>query len=130
MSCFSKAKVGAISIIQSIEPSSFFGTVIPADSSQSAERATIISFAVSMLSVPAAFFTGANSSLRRVCKIFVKADVADAVLAAMHKNEFGKKASIIGEVVNDHIGKVAMKTPLGINRIVDMPIGDQLPRIC
>lgn len=61
---------------------------------------------------------------------FVKADVTDAIVEAMHKNEFGKNASIIGEVVNDHIGKVAMKTPLGINRIVDMPIGDQLPRIC
>jgi hydrogenase expression/formation protein HypE len=61
---------------------------------------------------------------------FVKADDVDAVLAAMHKHEFGKYASIIGEVVNEHIGKVAMKTPLGINRIVDMPIGEQLPRIC
>jgi hydrogenase expression/formation protein HypE len=61
---------------------------------------------------------------------FVKADDVDAVLAAMHKHEFGKYASIIGEVVNEHIGKVAMKTPLGINRIVNMPIGEQLPRIC
>ena len=61
---------------------------------------------------------------------FVKADDVDVVLAAMHKHEFGKYASIIGEVVNEHIGKVAMKTPLGINRIVDMPIGEQLPRIC
>lgn len=61
---------------------------------------------------------------------FVKADDVDAVLAAMHKHEFGKYASIIGEVVKEHIGKVAMKTPLGINKIVDMPIGEQLPRIC
>lgn len=61
---------------------------------------------------------------------FVKADDVDAVLAVMQKHEFGKYASIIGEVVNEHIGKVAMKTPLGINRIVDMPIGEQLPRIC
>ncbi|MBN1407839.1 MAG: hydrogenase expression/formation protein HypE [Calditrichaceae bacterium] len=61
---------------------------------------------------------------------FVKKDIAEAVLAAMHKNEFGENATIIGEVVDEHIGKVAMKTPLGINRIVDMPIGEQLPRIC
>ncbi|MEJ2544566.1 MAG: hydrogenase expression/formation protein HypE, partial [Calditrichaceae bacterium] len=61
---------------------------------------------------------------------FVKAEVADKVLATMQKNEYGKNASIIGKVVDEHIGKVAMKTPLGINRIVDMPIGEQLPRIC
>ena len=61
---------------------------------------------------------------------FMKADAAGVMLEAMQKNEFGKEASIIGEVVADHAGKVAMKTPLGINRIVDMPIGEQLPRIC
>ena len=61
---------------------------------------------------------------------FVKSDIADIILKAMQNNEFGKEASIIGEVVADHIGKVAMKTPLDINRIIDMPIGEQLPRIC
>lgn len=61
---------------------------------------------------------------------FIKADVVNIILKAMQNNKFGKEASIIGEVVDNHIGKVAMKTPLGINRIVDMPIGEQLPRIC
>jgi hydrogenase expression/formation protein HypE len=61
---------------------------------------------------------------------FVAPDVADSILEAMHKNEHGKEAAIIGEVVEEHPGKVAMKNLLGVNRIIDMPIGEQLPRIC
>ena len=69
MSSFWTAKLGAISIVASTEPSGFLGIVTPADSSHSAARATIICLAVSALSMPAAFLTGANSSLRNVCKI-------------------------------------------------------------
>lgn len=61
---------------------------------------------------------------------FVNKDAAQLILDAMHKNEFGKNAAIIGEVVDVHTGKVVMRTTLGIDRIVDMPIGVQLPRIC
>ncbi len=55
---------------------------------------------------------------------------AGAVLAAMKKNKYGKNASIIGEVVSTHPGKVVMKTALGASRIVDVPVGELLPRIC
>ena len=61
---------------------------------------------------------------------FVNKDAAQLILDAIHKNEFGKNAAIIGEVVDVHTGKVVMRTTLGIDRIVDMPIGVQLPRIC
>ncbi len=55
---------------------------------------------------------------------------APIILETMKNHEFGKDAVIIGEVVAEHPGIVTMKTSLGANRIVDMPVGEQLPRIC
>jgi hydrogenase expression/formation protein HypE len=55
---------------------------------------------------------------------------ADKVLKAMHKNKYGKDAAIIGEVMGENPGRVVMKTVLGSSRIVDMMVGDLLPRIC
>ncbi|MAG21663.1 MAG: hydrogenase expression/formation protein HypE [Candidatus Marinimicrobia bacterium] len=60
----------------------------------------------------------------------VAPQAAKSVLATMQKHEFGKDAVIIGEVVSGHPGIVTMKTGLGAQRIVDMPVGEQLPRIC
>ncbi len=60
----------------------------------------------------------------------VPEDIADDMLAAMKNNTHGKDAVIIGEVTDKHPGVVALKTGLGANRIVDMPVGEQLPRIC
>lgn len=54
----------------------------------------------------------------------------DKVLEVMKKNRYGLDAEIIGEVTEENAGLVVMKTALGVNRIVDMPLGDQLPRIC
>ena len=42
----------------------------------------------------------------------------------------GHEAAIIGEVVNEHPGRVVMKTRLGASRIVDVLVGELLPRIC
>jgi hydrogenase expression/formation protein HypE len=61
---------------------------------------------------------------------FVSAPDADAVLAAIRQNPFGKDATIIGQVVDDHQGQVIMETRIGGSRIVDMLAGEQLPRIC
>ena len=61
---------------------------------------------------------------------FVSPKDADKVLEVMKKDELGKDACIIGEVVDDHHGKVIMKTRIGGRRIVDMLAGEQLPRIC
>jgi hydrogenase expression/formation protein HypE len=55
---------------------------------------------------------------------------ADAVLERMRRHRYGKNAAIIGEVRPDHPGRVVMKTALGASRIVDMLVGDPLPRIC
>jgi len=60
----------------------------------------------------------------------VPADDADKVLKAMRKNRYGKEAAIIGEVGAGNPGRVVMKTVLGSSRIVDMLVGDLLPRIC
>ncbi len=55
---------------------------------------------------------------------------ADELLEAMQKNEFGTKAAVIGEVVAEHKGMVVAKTVFGATRVVDMQLGEQLPRIC
>jgi len=60
----------------------------------------------------------------------VPAGDAERVLAAMQKNHYGKDAVIIGEVSAENPGRVVMKTRLGASRIVDMLVGDILPRIC
>jgi hydrogenase expression/formation protein HypE len=61
---------------------------------------------------------------------FVSAEDADAVLAAIRLSPYGKDAAVIGKVVEDHIGKVIVETRIGGMRIVDMLVGEQLPRIC
>jgi len=60
----------------------------------------------------------------------VAAEDAEAVLERMRRHRYGKNAAIIGEVRSDHPGRVVMKTSLGATRIVDMLVGDPLPRIC
>jgi hydrogenase expression/formation protein HypE len=55
---------------------------------------------------------------------------ADKVIKAMRKNRYGQNAAIIGEVGAEPPGRVVMKTVLGASRIVDMLVGDLLPRIC
>jgi hydrogenase expression/formation protein HypE len=55
---------------------------------------------------------------------------AEVVLNAMRQNIYGKDAVVIGEVRQEHPGRVVMKTRLGSSRIIDMLVGDLLPRIC
>lgn len=55
---------------------------------------------------------------------------AEKILARMKRNRYGAGASIIGEVTDEHKGKVIMRTRLGASRIVDMLSGELLPRIC
>ena len=53
---------------------------------------------------------------------------ADDVLKAIRRHKYGRKAEIIGEVIE---GKnVIMETNVGGKRIIDVPIGDPIPRIC
>jgi hydrogenase expression/formation protein HypE len=55
---------------------------------------------------------------------------AEKVLQVMRNNPYGKEAAIIGEVKEEPKGKVLVKTLIGTNRILDMLVGEQLPRIC
>ncbi len=55
---------------------------------------------------------------------------ADKILAAMKKNKYGQNAAVIGEVVGEHPGRVVMRTAMGASRIIDVPVGELLPRIC
>ncbi len=55
---------------------------------------------------------------------------ADAVLGAMQANAYGREACIIGKVVDAHHGVVVAKTTFGATRVVDLQLGEQLPRIC
>lgn len=60
----------------------------------------------------------------------VAPEAAAGVLSAMRSEPLGRQAAMIGEVVSDHPGMVVMRTGLGATRIVAMPLGEQLPRIC
>ncbi|TMS00338.1 hydrogenase expression/formation protein HypE [Nonomuraea basaltis] len=61
---------------------------------------------------------------------FVDPARADVVLAAMRERPEGAAATRIGTVVADHPGRVTMRTLVGSHRVVDMLVGEQLPRIC
>ena len=55
---------------------------------------------------------------------------ADQLVARMREHPSGREARIIGEARADPPGIVAMNTSFGGTRIVDMLVGEQLPRIC
>jgi hydrogenase expression/formation protein HypE len=55
---------------------------------------------------------------------------ADRLLAAMRQHPLGRDAVAIGRVVAEHRGLLVAKTALGATRLVDMQVGEQLPRIC
>jgi hydrogenase expression/formation protein HypE len=61
---------------------------------------------------------------------FVPAAVAEPLVAAMRQHPLGRHATIIGSVTEQHPGLVVAKTGIGGTRVVDMQIGEQLPRIC
>jgi hydrogenase expression/formation protein HypE len=61
---------------------------------------------------------------------FVSPEHADRVLAAMRAHEYGRDAAVIGRCVPEHPGMVVARTGLGGTRVIDMPLGEQLPRIC
>ena len=61
---------------------------------------------------------------------FVPAEGVDAVLAAMRRHPLGSNAVRIGHVVEDRRGLVRARTAIGGERILDLPFGEALPRIC
>ncbi|WP_030607537.1 hydrogenase expression/formation protein HypE [Streptomyces sclerotialus] len=61
---------------------------------------------------------------------YIAASAADAALSALRSLPEGCGAARIGEVVPDHPGRVVLRTLVGAHRVIDMPLGEQLPRIC
>ena len=60
----------------------------------------------------------------------VPRESADAVLAAMRLHPAGADSAIVGEVLAEPAGHVILNTLFGGERVVDMLVGEQLPRIC
>lgn len=60
----------------------------------------------------------------------VPGDKAEALLSAMRAHPAGKDSARIGDVAASPAGTVILKTGFGGERIVDMLVGEQLPRIC
>lgn len=60
----------------------------------------------------------------------VAPEAAEAALELLRSRPLGSEAAIVGTVGHEPDGLVVMETQLGGNRIVDMLVGDPLPRIC
>jgi hydrogenase expression/formation protein HypE len=60
----------------------------------------------------------------------VARDEADEALAALRGHQLGRDAVRVGEIREEPPGIVVLVTPIGGTRIVDMLVGDPLPRIC
>ena len=60
----------------------------------------------------------------------VPATDAETAVEAMRSCEAGADACVVGNVTGEHPGLVLVRTGFGGTRIVDMLVGDPLPRIC
>jgi len=65
-------------------------------------------------------------------KVLVIVDPAgeEKLLEALRASAYGREAAVIGEVTSSGPGKVRLMTRYGVERIIDMPAAEQLPRIC
>jgi hydrogenase expression/formation protein HypE len=61
---------------------------------------------------------------------FVPEEGVHGVLAAMRAHPFGHDAVCIGRVTDSHPGTVVSRTPVGGDRVLDLPFAEALPRIC
>jgi hydrogenase expression/formation protein HypE len=55
---------------------------------------------------------------------------ADRVLSIVRQQRYGEEAVIVGEVQSESPGRVLLKTAIGSHRLVDVLLGEMLPRIC
>ncbi|MBD3228675.1 MAG: hydrogenase expression/formation protein HypE [Candidatus Lokiarchaeota archaeon] len=62
--------------------------------------------------------------------IGVEKDLAEETLNLIKKTKYGKEARIIGEVKTERPGYVILKTFIGGKRIIEMPRGEPIPRVC
>ena len=62
--------------------------------------------------------------------IFCRGADAERALAAMKTHPLGREARVIGEVTKSPKGMALLRTSIGGERIIDLPTGEDLPRIC
>lgn len=62
--------------------------------------------------------------------VFCPQHEAQAVLQAMRTHPYGKQAAVIGRVSKATEGQVILKTAIGGERMIDLPTGELVPRIC
>jgi len=62
--------------------------------------------------------------------LFCSEEVAPTILETMRGNEYGAAAEIVGQVGPDMTGVAVLATAVGGERVIDMPVGEDLPRIC
>ena len=61
---------------------------------------------------------------------FVAPEMAEAVLAVLRAHPLGREAATIGHATADHPRMLVARTAMGANRVISIPVGEQLPRIC
>ena len=61
---------------------------------------------------------------------FVPPADTERVRAVMHDSSYGREACVIGQTTEEAPGIVGMRTALGGIRVVDLPLGELVPRIC
>jgi len=62
--------------------------------------------------------------------VCVSEEVAEETLEAIQGTEYGREATIVGEVKVEHPGYVLLKTKVGGTRVIEKPIGEPIPRVC
>lgn len=62
--------------------------------------------------------------------LFVPASAVDRAMDVLRAHPLGRDASLIGRVGAAGEGRVGLRNPYGIVRVLDLPSGEQLPRIC
>lgn len=62
--------------------------------------------------------------------VFCPRTEAMKVLETMKAHPLGKDAAVIGDVVNKNGGRVVLNTLIGGSRVIDLPVGELVPRIC
>jgi hydrogenase expression/formation protein HypE len=62
--------------------------------------------------------------------VFCPAGAAQKILDTMRKHELGADVAIIGSVAEGSPGRVVLQTSIGGERVVDLPTGELVPRIC
>jgi len=64
------------------------------------------------------------------CLAIVDRERAGEAVEVMARHPEGRGATVVGEVVGEHAGRVVLRSGIGGERVVDMLSGEQLPRIC